>query len=287
MSVGTRPVCWLNACFQVPDDWEITAYSIEPRAGRLEFGTRHGLQGFMSWETASRAPDRDVLFSAFPVRPGQTRKEDHFQTAEAGRFTLAWGSESEPCLAVGFLAGPKKLLRWVFPTAVAALREGVITPILASVEPNGGPFRRWCAFGLDFRLPAEYQLEHARIQPADVELVFESDRRARAIFHRWGLPEALLRGLSLEAFYTERLHGAGARVRDIRRVDVRGMDGVEAAYSQTGEHQMDRFMGRAWTSGQGRLWLDRTAKRLLAVEQIGPPNVALPSFESLVGGERG
>ena len=286
MSVGFRPICWLNACFRVPADWEITAYSIEARQGRLEFGTRRGFQGLFSWEPAARPPDLDALFAAFPVRPGQSRKEDRFQTAEAGRFTLGWGGENEPCLAVGFLPNAKVLLRWVFPTAEPAAREGAIEPILASVEPNDGAFPRYCAFGLDFRLPAVYRLEHAVVKPADVELLFESPQRARVFFHRWGLPEALLDGRSMETYYGDFLRSRGARVREVRRIDIAGMDGAEAVYSQTGEHQMDRFMGRAWTNGVGRIWHDRPAKRLLAFEQIGPDNVKLPAFETVFGEAR-
>ncbi len=286
MSADARQVCWLNACFKVPADWEIIAYSIEERMGRLEFGTRLGFQGLFSWEPSNRAPDIKALFASFPVRPGKTRKEDQYQTAEVGRFILGWGSAEEPCLAIAFLANAKKLLRWVFPTSGREMRAEEIKPILASVEPNEGDLRRCCAFGLDFRIPAEYRIEHAKIRPADVELLFESPNRARAFFHRWGLPDALLQGRSLEAYYTDFLRSAGAHVRLVRRVELLGMEALEALYSQTGEHHMDRFMGRQWTNGIGRLWHDRIAKRLYACEQIGPSKVALPAFETLFGKAR-
>ncbi len=231
-----------------------------------------------------RPPELDALFAAFPVRPGKSRKERNFETAEAGRFTLGWGNADEPCLAVGYLPASKKLLRWVFPSAEPAAREDSIKPILRSVEPNDGTRPRYCAFGLDFRLPAIFRIEHAAIKPADVELLFESPQRTRAFFHRWGLPDALLAGRSLDTYYGDFLRSRGARVRELRRFSAAGIDGVEALYSQTGEHQMDRFMGRAWTNGVGRIWLDRPSKRLLACERIGPDNVELPAFETIVGG---
>ena len=117
--------------------------------------------------------------------------------------------------------------------------------------------------------------------PADVELAFESRRKARATFHRWGLPELLLQGRSLETFYAALLRARGASVRQIGGATYNGLEGVKASFSQTGEHQLDRFMGRAWTNGEGLLWHDREEKRLYAFEQIGPRGVPLLSSKNV------
>lgn len=284
MNSAVRQICWLNGGFRVPADWEITAYSVEEREGRLEFGNRRGFQALFSWNPCKTRPDRTALLSAFPVPPGGEGRKSHkgeFRTAEVGHFVLAWGRADGPCQAMGFWEAERKRIRWIFPTAGEAQLNGVIKPILESAEPNSGPLRRFCAFGLDFRLPAEFRLERVNAQPANVEMVFESSRKVRVSFHRLGLPEALLQGQSLEAFYSTFLRARGASVHLVRPTVVGEWEAVDAAFSQAGEHQLDRFMGRDWTNGEGRLWYDRGQKRLLAFEQIGPPKVSLLSFESI------
>jgi len=190
-----------------------------------------------------------------------------------------------PCQALGFWESERKRIRWIFPSGGQAQLDGVVKPILESTKPNSGPIRRYCAFGLDFRLSSDYRIEHVSAQPADVEMAFESPQKVRASFHRWGLPEALLQGRSVEAFYTAFLRGRGASVRQASPAAVGEWEAVKVAFDQTGEHKLDHFMGRIWSNGEGWLWYDRGQKRLFAFEQIGPPKAALLSFDTIFGKE--
>jgi len=289
MKTNSQQIRWLHASFCVPAEWEITAYSMAEKEGRLEFCSRHGFQALFSWEPCKIEPDRKTLLTAFPVGAGWAGKgagTEDLHTEEVGCFVLGWRRGDLPCHALGYLKTAQKRVRWIFSGASPEMLAELVRPILVSVNENPGPVRRFTAFGLDFRLPGGYLPEHMLIQPADVEMVFESRQKARLSLHRWGFPEVLLQGGSLETYYATFLRSRGAILRQIKTCPASGglPEMVEAAYEQTGEHKLDRYMGRVWKNGEGRLWYDRTEKRLYAVEQIGPRNVPLLPVESVLTG---
>ncbi len=288
MKTDFQEIRWLHASFCVPATWEITAYSIGEREGRLEFSSRNGFQGLFSWEPCKIEPSRQSLLAAFPERIGKVKGEDVLQTSEEGLFVLGWRATDQPCQALGYLKTAQKKIRWIFPGAAPAVLEKVVRPILASASENLGPVRRYTVFGLDFQLPDTYKPESIQIQPADAELVFESRKKARISLHRWGLPEVLLQGGALEMFYATFLRTRGAILRRIKSFPASAghLEMVEAGYDQTGEHKLDRYMGRIWKNGEGRLWYDREEKRLYSIEQIGPPGVPLLPLESVLMGNR-
>jgi len=287
MNPVTQAVAWHHARFRVPEDWEITSYSIERREGRLEFSTRRGFQGLISWESCKGAPDSESMMTSFlnrTGRPDATRRAvgpGDLTTQRAGRFLLGHRKADQPCQAIAHLPEEQKILRWVFAAASPQLVRDTFIPILESFKPNNGPVLDYAVYGLRFRLPASYTLEKMTVLPADVTLVFESDCKTRATFRRWGLPDLVLGGRSLETFYATFLRTQACLPSSVQLASIAGMDAVVARYEQHGEHHLDRFMGRHWTNGEARLWYDRAEERLYALEQIGPRNEPLPAFTDI------
>jgi hypothetical protein len=287
MKKPARKIAWHHFKFRVPSDWEVTAYSLEDRVGRLEFSTREGFQAVVSWEPCKREPDSRTMMIAFLQRnapgaeQGTSATVRDLDTVHIGRFFVGYHSEDGPCQAMYYLKDAKKLIRWVFRSSEKRLREKTCAPVLESFEPNGGAEREYAIFGLDFVLPEEFKLEDMNALPANVMMAFESGSRARAIFRRWGMPEVVLGGKSLVGFYPAFLKVQGCVVNDSEETEVAGMKAAKVRYRERGQHHMDKFMGRYWDNGEALLWHNEGEKRLYAFEQISPRKAPLLVLEEV------
>jgi hypothetical protein len=286
----SQRIAWHHFRFRIPADWEVTSYAMERRVGRLEFSTRRGFEAMVSWEPCKREPDRESTMLSFLEKlvPGERKRPDRIragalQTWESGGFLVGWCDETRPCQALKYLAESKVLLRWVFERGPRSRLDDVWLPVLKSWRPNDGPVRRYHLFGLDFVLSAEFELEEMNALPANVRLLFESDRRHRVTFRRWGLPEVILQGVAVQDFYPRFLNSQGCMAGKVKSDTLYGMPAVWVTYSQVGQHRMDHFMGRFWEGGQAVCWHDRTEKRIYAFEQIGPRHVDLLRFRDVFG----
>ncbi len=276
-----RLVAWHHFRFHIPADWEATAYSVEPRAGRIEFSTRAGFQGAVDWEPCRCPPDAQTLMTAFlrrhvvGIEDLPKRATEALTLREIAGFTAGWLGEALPFQALRFLPAERTLLRWSFPRCDERLVADLFEPILRSFVPNDGDLRVVALFGLRFEIPAHFELEDMVVLPANVMLAFEGKDKVRATFRRWGMPEVVLGGRSLESFYPWLLRAVEAAVSEVKPATILGFPGVAVRFSQRGSHQMDRFLSRLWTGGQGLLWHDTRERRLVSFEQIGPPGARL------------
>ncbi len=288
-----RPIAWHHLRMRVPLDWEVTAYSVEDRAGRLEFGTREGLMGVVSWEPCAREPEPRTTMLAFLQRHvagavgGELTTASTLQTAAVGPFLLGWVDDTLPCQALAYAPEAHKLIRWILEPG--ALRDGdwprTVEPLLTSFDFNAEPLAEYCLHGIHARLPRDYKIEDMVILPANVMMAFESSAgKRRATFRRWGLPEMLLAGASLEAFHTRILKTHGITVQGAHPCRVNDMEACRLTIDAPREHHMDRFMGRRWPGGMALLWHDRAARRLHAFEQAGPERSEPLDFETTFPG---
>lgn len=289
MNAPTRPLAWAAFQFDIPADWEVTAYAVEDRIGRLEFSTRAGFQAVISWEPC-KAFDPEAAMQAFLRKhvpaTGDKPVAGPLRLREAGAFRLgALAGEGQPCQAVHCLQERGQLLRWVFADASDEAVERRWVPLLRTFRGNAGPLRRVAVFGLDLQVPEAYELEDMAVHPANVMMAFETRRKARLTVRRWGLPELVLGGQSLEAFYPRFLRAQKCKPGTPEATVFGGHPAVKVPYEQRPEHQMDVFMGRAWKHGEAWLWHDEAAQRLYACEQIGPAGVERPAVPALFGGE--
>ncbi len=292
-SPTTDLVAWHHLRVEVPDTWEVTAYSVEDRVGRLEFNDRGGLLATVGWEPCDREPDRESTMRIFLQnnvlgRDAERRiVPDDLETAEIGPFLLGWDRCGEgPCQALAWTAPPGvsarqkgetkggHLLRWVFEPRVRTggrRWDAALAPILSTFGFNDGEWKEYRLHRLSCRLPADYEIEDVVVLPANVKFVFEHPGHHRRLtFRRWGMAEMILRGLSVGAFHAHILKTDGAAIRSQTPCDVYGMEGCLSEYDAPREHHSDRFMARRWKNGRGYVWYDRDAMRLYAFEQIGP-----------------
>ncbi|MBR1608382.1 MAG: hypothetical protein IJ678_02065, partial [Kiritimatiellae bacterium] len=56
---------WHHLRGRTPRGWEVSRYSMEDRAGRLEFADRTGLRATAAWEPCDREPDRATTMASF------------------------------------------------------------------------------------------------------------------------------------------------------------------------------------------------------------------------------
>ena len=280
-------IAWHHFKVRVPPDWEVTSYSEEDRTGRLEFSTRRGFQGTVSWERCKRDPDLETTILSFlqnnvpGLGPADVQSAADVEFRSVGDFLVGYHTDHTPCQALAFLPGAKKLLRWVFAPAGKKVLDTVWMPILKSFEPNSGDVVEVSIFGLHFFSPEGFSLEDMKIAPANVMLGYESRKKVRFIVRRLGLAGILLCGHSLQEFYRAFLGGQKCVVAECSPATISGMPAAHAKYRTRGEHQMDKFMGRFWENGDAWLWHDEDENRLYSFEQIGPPKRPLAAFNGV------
>lgn len=271
-----QPLAWHHVCCRVPADWEITAYSVEDRAGRLELSSRRGFEAQLSWAPCRRQPDPRTTMATFLRRNVKHAPEvknlrgDALRTQHAGPFLLGRGPAG-PAQAIAWLPDSQRLLSWVFRQSGDEELHTHILPVLESFQPNHGPVRRYAVFGLDFCLPAEFEIEDMVTLPANVMLAYETKRRGRIICRRWGMPDVVLNGRAMREFYAGFLAAQGCDATRPQNTRLFNCPAVTSTYSRRGEYRMDRLMGKPWTGGLAWLWLHEQQQRLYSLEQIGPP----------------
>lgn len=284
---------WHHVRAAVPPDWEVTAYSVEDRAGRLEFNTRHGLQGIVSWEPCGREPDRLTTMTTFLANNIIGRKDARdlratdIKTEAAGLFVLGWLDETRPTQAIAYDAAGGHLVRWVFEgRSTPAGRRDVIRPILESFDFNHDPDAcEYRLHGIHARLPWEYRIEDIAVLPANVMMSFEAlESKRKAVLRRWGLADLVLGRKDLGDFYKPILHALGIEVEASTPCRVSGCDARLMRFNAPREHHGDRFMRRRWSGGQAVVWHEPEANRICAFEQIGPEGSAALAFADVVPG---
>lgn len=288
-----EPFAWHHVRGVVPHGWEVTAYSVEDRIGRLEFNDRHGLQGIVSWEPCSREPDRLTTMATFLANNIIGRKNadkiraTDVRTEDAGPFLMGWLDETTPCQAIAYDPKSQHLVRWVFEGHSAkADRQNILRPILESFDfNNDADVCEYRLHGIRCVLPRDYQIEDIIVLPANVMMSFESEASMRkAVFRRWGLADMVLGKTDLMRFYEPILRTQSIEVEASRLCHVNGCDARLVTYNAPREHHSDRFMRRRWSNGQAVIWHDEDANRVYTFEQIGPADTRELEFSAVIPG---
>lgn len=293
---GFAPIAWHHLRTAVPIDWEPTAYSVEDRAGRIEFATRRGLMATLGWEPCSIEPDRDTTMLAF-LRHNVLKQSKHardaypqekFHTAAVGLFQLGWAEDGGPCQAMAYSERERVVVRWVFEPSQRTQPDWPrsLRPFLENFDFNDSPDGiDYQLYGLHAALPRAFRIEDMVTLPANVMLTLESDDDQRKVtFRRWGLPDMLLQGLTLVGLHERVLRTNGSTVQSVRDGEVNGMRAAISEFEAPREHHMDRFMGRRWPHGQAVIWHDTVGRRLYAFEQVGPAKSPPLDFSSVFPG---
>lgn len=290
---GWTPLAWHHVRATVPSDWEATSCSVENSAGRIEFNTRHGLQGSVSWEPCSHEPDRLATMTTFFANNIVGRKNARglrptdVKTESAGLFIIGWIDDVHPTQALACDASAGCLVRWIFEGhSTPAGRREVIRPILESFDFNHDPDAceyRLC--GIHARLPWDYRIANMAVLPANVMMCFESkESKRRVVLRRWGLADLLLAERNLADFYRPILRALGIEVEASTPCRVSGCEGWLMRFNAPREHQGDRFRKRRWSGGQAVVWHEPETNRVYAFEQIGPEGSMALAFEDSLPG---
>ena len=282
---------WHHIRGEVPADWEVTAYSVEDRVGRLEFNTRAGLQAVVSWEPCKREPDRRTTMTSFLANniigkqnAGKLRNAD-FRTEDCGAFLLGWLDESHPSQALAYDPSSAHIIRWVFEgLSTPRGRAETIRPILSSCDFNNDPAAcEYRLHGVRCSLPRDYKIEDMVSLPANIMMSFESETtKRRAVFRRWGMAEMIFNGGDLLEFYKSVLRTRSIHITESKMCRVSGHEGRICVFDAPREFHSDRFMRRRWTNGAAVIWHDRPANRICTFEQIGPDNTPELDFTQTV-----
>lgn len=279
-------IAWLDSIFEVPDDWEVTRYSIASQTGRIEFAGREGHLGVFSWETCKHLPDEKRILTEYYRNYLKENDKEGFKnfqelrTSFIGDFMAGIPDERHPFNAVHHLAEQKKMMMWSFPSYTKK-KEKIWEPILKSFTPNDGEMRKWSMFGIKCQLPKDFELDDALIKPADVWLNFEHKNLHKIFMHRWGLPREILRNHNLEQYFRFVIRGHEGKVLSIKKEQFHGMESVKVTAEIKGVHGMERLYAAQWP-GEGRLWHDEKEKRIYAWVQFAPKKVKLLDEKELL-----
>lgn len=290
-SLAWTPFAWHHVRSVVPQDWEVTAYSVEDRAGRLEFNTRTGLQGIVSWEPCQREPDRLTTMTTFLAnniigrKNAQSLRATDVQTDSFGAFIVGWLEPTQPTQALAYDAQSKTLVRWVFEGHTSGTsRQSIIRPILEAFDFNHDATTcEYNLHGIHAQLPWDYKIEDIVVLPANVMMSFEStESKRKAVFRRWGLASVIRGRRSLLDFYQPILRTLGCDVEDSAPCRVSGHEALKITYNAPREHHGDRFMRRRWSGGTAIIWHEKDTNRILTFEQIGPQKTSPLVFANTI-----
>ncbi len=277
-----RKTAWLHFKCLLPEDWEPVVFSGNPLEGRLEFANRSGHLARVVWMQCKETPDIAKMMDEFHKARLKDRDREAFKAfkglsfRDAGAYRLGVHAPGSPCQAAAYSKAVKTLTIWTFPEFSEERFKALWLPILKSCAENCGDWREWALWGLDFRLPSDFSLVETHPLPANVTLSFESPRRFRADLHRWGLPDVLLQGSSLEGFYRRFISAGRAKVINVETSMKSGFETVEIDFERRGEFDMDFLYGRWWT-GKAICWHDVEQMRVFAFEQAS--NRKTPKLE--------
>lgn len=274
------PFAWHHVRGSVPADWEVSRYSVEDRAGRLEFASRRGLEATVGWEPCGREPDRLTTMASFVANNLVGRKEAarrglraaDVRTREVGPFMLGWLDGTLPVQALAWDRAGASLVSWVFEGGGGEANLRSAERILRSCDFNDDPgAQEYRLFGIRAKLPRDWKIEDMVALPANAMFSFEGETsHARAVYRRWGLASFLLGDGPLLPFYRRVVATNRIEILSSEPCSVNGCDGFRARFAAPREHHGDRYMARRWKNGRAVVWHDPSENRINAFEQIGP-----------------
>jgi hypothetical protein len=273
-----QPFGWHGLRGLLPSEWEPLAYSIKAEEGRIEFHTRRGLASVYHWKIVSQPPDLQRTIASLLVggsSPGSNLicQETSLPAWQAWRV--------EPMGSIGsarYFPQAQLLALWVFLPATSA--EDWLT-VLAKAEPNVGKFRHWCLFGINAFIPSDYQITRVQVFPANVRLEFRKEKgRFYLAIQRWGLPEDILGGRSLETLARRLLLSTHHRpLRTALTDPTKG--GVRVAFRPHRSSRLMRWLGRG-RQGEIEIRPEQKGHRLLLLEQQIPTGATYLPYDDVL-----
>ena len=247
-----RLFAWHYVRTRVPADWEVTVYGKDPAFGRMVLATRNGVCATYRWQ-----------------KRGRVRKQ-----AEP---RLTWTRHNEDdggCVLNARAEDAGVDLSWEF----SPLGAGEAEAILSGMTRNLGPERVYALHGILARVPEAFLPDRIQAYPANTMLGLAAPDHSRRVYRRWGLPEYVLRGLSLEDFFRKLLEAEGMRVDAVKSVHVFGYPAIRILFSNRGLTPGARLLRRR-AAGAGWIWINTDQKRLCTFEALVHRGRPLPDVK--------
>lgn len=265
MNGAGQRLAWHGLACTLPAGWEVTAYRLGEEDGEFRLHRRLDPVAQCGWKRLPGRPDAAQVMQERHRRWCEERAQpvSDLRISSQGPWTCG-EAPGAPLRAVCWQPDRRRLVEWTFGLASPEERAALLASAALAEDDAGA---EWSLFGLGVRPGGRWRPVEVEARPAAVRLVLESDPRRRLVVRRFGLARHLLAGRGLDDWYARLLRSSFARVESVEAAPFRGHDGVLARFRMRGEHALEKAMGRRW-HGLGRLWYDRAAMRLHAVESI-------------------
>lgn len=249
---GGDVVHWSGLRFEVPRDWWLTRYGLDPDRGSLTWVDRRRQRLQLHWVRCGKPPDLTALTLDVGARERVLSPDGRVTRFDADGPWRGWVTHDSPepgrrtVRAVRYDVDSDRLLEAVVLEGDEAAEPGgdaagLLRRIEAVCPPESS--RRWRAFQLDVRLPEGWRLSDARVLPTDVTFtavpVNADAAAAETRIRRRGMAEAWYHG-DHERYLREQLDPA-AVVLD--RTAVAGWPAVMAS-SDASPSRARRWLGR-------------------------------------------
>lgn len=256
----TRPFAWLHLQTRLPEDWEMTLYSLDPAFGELRFYTRAGLRASLDWRPAKIPRSRRGTGWTWEwTRPGADEDENTDRKVTASTL----------------YPDRKTRLTWTFPEETAAEGEAVV----AESRPQERDTRRMTLYGIRAVYPPEFKPDSVQVHPANHMLSLEAGDHRRRVYRRWGLPDQVLRDDPPDAFFRKLLKSEGMRVVETCEDRVGSFAAFRVEFTAKGLTPFRRLCFQR-EAGRGWIWREPEAKRLCTLEILGESPSTFPKPEA-------
>jgi len=255
MAEKMATVGWQGITLKVPADWSLVGVSGDEKKGYFRVDSPIASALEVRWSASlGKAPElmakgREFLSTMErSCRKSKLRFVSKIRQDGPESVSFNWKSDRQ---GQGRLMHCPRCDRVVIAQVISSSDENVthIAPtILGSISDHRDDgCVAWGLYGLEFTVPEGYRIEKQSLMSGYLSLAFRSGPSSLVV-QRWGLPETLLEGDSLEKWYRKDV------VPDIRgyrlvfaEVELFGHDGLKVVGRRAGVKQALRAAARSLT----------------------------------------
>jgi len=278
---------WHYFSCRVSSDWEVTRYDLSNQRGKLNFSTRHGHAGSISWEKTSAEYKPESMMNDFmakhllAVKEAEKIEEAKLQLETFEGWLLGSWQEGYPLQASRYLENEGVTLKWTFLHCTNTELENLYKPVIKSFSENNGDRKKWCLWNFGLSLPAGFKPKEVNAIPASHSMKFTGPENAQAAINRWGLTSEILKHQTLEDFSIKQYNKMQIHISEIERTTFNGHEAVKLKIKKRGEKGFDKLIGRYW-DGDAILWHNKELKRIYSLRQIKPEKTQPLDLEDLI-----
>lgn len=279
MAEKMSTVGWQGITFKVPPDWSLVGVSGDEKKGYFRVDSPIASALEVRWSAAlGKAPELMAKAREFISTMEKSCKKSKLKFSSKlkqegpDKVSFSWRSDRR---GQGRLMHCAKCDRVVIAQVISSDDENVthIVPnILGSLSDHRDDGRvAWGLYGLEFTVPEGYRIEKQSLMSGYLSLTFK-DRASTLVVDRWGLPDTLLNGDSLEEWYKKDVMPdiKGYRLT-FEETELSGHEGMKVTGRRAGIKQALKAAASSLTLHEhpglltGYVWHCRESNRLFSV----------------------